>query len=283
MISAKRNDTAANFLRNLANRGRASGFANTIYDNRDRGHSILDPGVFPTLTRLVYSPELVKAGLDYGLGGSILYPFIVLGNSSTAIRGGPLARSLPRLAMTTDDGPIRAFRSYASNQIYVYPEHRDHDATDLFPANWPYMIISQGSSGSDRPFLLAVAMTLAAFPPETRERLEKTGLIAPTIQMILRRSQRQVSSRDTYFTGTAHPTVFRADQLRVDEMIGRAAAMRPETIPPMVRLTVEEEDFASAAGLGQLSERLFTTPSAIARLWRTRLGKERDPVDQRNA
>ncbi len=268
LVSPKQKDPGADFLRQLGNRGLASGFSGILYDNRDRGHSVLPGDTFPQLARLTYAPDLRARDLDYGLGGAILYPVIVLGNSSTAIRGGPIARSLPRLAMTAEGGAAIAFRSYVSNQIYVYPEHRDHDAVDLFPANWPYMVISQGSSRSDRPFLRAIAMTLAALPADTRKRLQETGLIAPTLQMILRRSQKQVPSREAYFTGAAHPTVFRADQLQPERMIGLAAALRPETIPPLVRLTVEEEDFAPFAGLAGLSERLFTTPSAIARIWR---------------
>ena len=268
IMTAKADDPGVTFLLSLAASHRAAGLGGVLYDNRDRGHSTLPDDLFPGLARLTYAPDLRDAGLDYGLGGSILLPAIVLGNSSTAIRGGPMARSLPRLAMTTEDWPQRSFRAYAANHIYVYPEHRDHDAVDLYPANWPYMVISQGSSGSDRPFLRAIAMTLAALPPNTRDRLVKDGLIAPTIQMILRRSQKQIHTRDDYFTGAAHPTVFDADQLVPERMIGLAAALRPETIPPMVHLSVEEEDFSPEAGLGGLSERLFDTPSAIARIWR---------------
>lgn len=47
-----------------------------------------------------------------------------------------------------------------------------------------------------------------------------------------------------------------------------AAAMQPGTIPPMVRLGVEREDFSTVAGLDGRSEHLFDTPSAIARVWR---------------
>ncbi len=128
------------------------------------------------------------------------------------------------------------------------------------------MVTSQGSSGSDRPFLRAFALTLAAFPPATRARLEETGLIAPTLQMILRRGM--VAGREAYFTGAAHPSAFDGARLAPQRMVGMAAAMTPDTIPPMVRLRVESEDFATAAGLGGLSEHLFDTPSAIARVWR---------------
>lgn len=255
-------------LRRLA--GQAAGFAGIVYDNRDRDHSALPPDLFPQLARLRYGPELRRDNLDYGLGGELLFPAIVLGNSSTAITTGPAPRSQMRLAMTMPGQPAWAWRGYVSNSVYVYPEHRDHDERDLYPANWPYMVTSQGSSGSDQPFLRALAMTLAAFTPGTRARLEAEGLVAPTLQMILRRSLRPVTSRSAYFTPIAHPPVFDADTLVPGRMVSLAAAMTPETIPPMVRVDVTQEDFTGTVrgGADDGSERLYDTPSAVARIWR---------------
>ena len=156
MVNPAIKDEPYAYLRRLASWRRAAGFAGVLYDNRDRGHSTLPADLFPTLGRLTYAPELRARDLDYGLGGAILLPAVVIGNSSTAVTGGPEPRSLPRLAMTSPGWPDRSFRTYASNHIYVYPEHRDHDEADLFPANWPYMVTSQGSSGSDQPFLRAL-------------------------------------------------------------------------------------------------------------------------------
>lgn len=53
-----------------------------------------------------------------------------------------------------------------------------------------------------------------------------------------------------------------------ERMIALANALRPEDVPPMVKLTVEAETFSNAAGLAGMSERLYDTPSAIARIWR---------------
>lgn len=275
LIDPAATGTAAKLLRGLNAEGRAAGFDGVVYDNRDAGHSTLPPDLFPQLTRLAYDDQLRAANLDYGLGGQILLPAIVIGNSSTARTGGAAPRSLPRIAMTSEGWPERAFRSYVSNQIYIYPEHRDHDTVDLFPANWPYTITSQGSSGSDKVFLRSIAMTLAAMAPETRKMLQRAGLVAPTIQMILRRSLKNVTSREAYLSGAAHPTVFDGTQLNAERMISLAASLKSEDIPPMVRLAVVDEDFVTQAGLGDLSERLFDTPSAIARIWRRLEGRSR--------
>ena len=259
---------AAAHLRALQDLDLARGFGGVIYDNRDRGHSALAPHLFPSLTRLAYGFELMADDLDYGLAGAIVLPFAVFGNSSTAITRGDAPRSLVRHAMTRPGLPERQARLYQSNHLYIYPEHRDHDAIDLYPANWPLTVTSQGSSGSDRPFLEAFAMTLAAFQDETFARLSKEGLVAPTLQMILRRSLTTVQATEDYLSPAAHPVVFDAALLRPDRMVAQAAALRPEDIPPMVRLEVVEDAFLAEAGLARLDERLFDTPSAVARVWR---------------
>jgi hypothetical protein len=259
---------AAERLRALDGDGRAGGFSGVLYDNRDRGHSALATHLFPRLARLAYGFELMAEDMDYGLAGAVVLPLAVFGNSSTAITGGDAPRSLVRHAMTRPGLPETQARLYESNHLYVYPEHRDHDAVDLYPANWPFTVTSQGSSGSDRPFLEAFAMTIAAFPEATFARLLEEGLVAPTLQMILRRSLSPVRSDEDYLSPSTHPAVFDARFLRPDRMVEAAAALRPEDIPPMIRLSVIEEDFRAEAGLALLDERLFDTPSAIARVWR---------------
>lgn len=256
-------------LRRLAAQHLASGLAGVFYDNRDRDHSSLPPDLFPQLTRLRYGPDLRAQQLDYGLAETLLLPGPAFGNSSTAVTSGPAPRSLPRLAMTTPDGPMRAWQTYAANAVYVYPEHRDHDAADLFPGNWPYMLISQGSSGSDRPFLRAIGLILAALPPATREKAAADGLIAPTVQMVFRRAQTGVRNRAAYLSGSAHPTVFAAEAIDEARMVALAASLAPDELPPMVLLQVLTEDFSASAGLAGQSERLYDTPSAIARVWRS--------------
>jgi len=268
LIGPKNTQNGARLLRIFKGQGAINGFRGVLYDNRDRGHSTLKPDLYPRLTHLKYSSDLAASGLDFGLAGRILLPAVVLGNSSSAMTGGPAPRSLPRLAMTSAAWRAITPVLYANNQIYVYPEHRDHDAEDRFPVNWPYMIVSQGSSGSDQRFLNAVALTLAVLPRDTFEFLREKRLIAPTVQMILRRNLATVSTRADYLSGLAHPAAFDGRLVRTGQMVAQAAELRPEDIPPLVRLRVIKEDFSAAAGLAGLDERLMDTPAAIGRLWR---------------
>lgn len=51
------------------------------------------------------------------------------------------------------------YNEFLNNQMYCYPEHNDFDPEhgDVYPANAPFWVISQGSSGSDQPFMEAIA------------------------------------------------------------------------------------------------------------------------------
>ncbi len=109
---------------------------------------------------------------------------MVIGNASLAIPDKQGWRSLPRLAYASQSSITRLYRSYCRNQIYVYPGHKDYGPGhnglrdgkpggfgDVFHANTPYLVASQGSSGSDQGFLRAFALTLAALPHETKRVL----------------------------------------------------------------------------------------------------------------
>jgi len=257
----------------LAFEGQAAGNHGDLYDNRDRDHSRLPPEAHPQLAHTRYDEAAQEAGLHYGVALRVLFEAPTIGNSSTALVGGALWRSQPRAALTRAGGPERLWRNHASGALRVYPEHRDHDPQngDLLPANTPYYLISQGSSRSDLPHLEALAMILAAFRPDTKAALKKAGLIAPALQMVYRRGREGVRGRAGYISGAAHPTVFSGGRINLAAMVGTANALTPDAIPPLVRLAVESETQAEEGvdffGAG-LSEVLFDTPAAIARIWR---------------
>lgn len=274
VLGAELDQPAHSLLRQLVATGRAAGNWGDVYENRDRGHSELPDVHHPQITRIRYSDAARKAGLDYGLSGPFVFDAPLIGNSSTAMTGGLHWRSLPRMALTQGRGVWTLYQNYLAGQIHVYPEHRDHDPQigDLLPANTPYMLISQGSSGSDLGHLQALAMILAALRPETKAFLRENNLLAPAVQMIYRRTRAPVRSRGAYLSGIAHPTVFDGKDINLAHLVRLANALTPETVPPMVRLSVESEYEAREGfdffGEG-LDERLFDTPSAIARIWRS--------------
>jgi len=175
--------------------------------------------------------------------------------------------------MTRSGVPKLLYLQYSNNQLYVYPANKDYHLQfgDLLPANTPYMIVSQGASGSDQPFLKALASILAAFRPEVKNYLRQNRLVMPTVQMIFRRGQTKVETDADYLSAAAHPSVFAASAIDLMKMIKLANGLQIKDIPPMVSLSVVKES-GPREGVDQaldgLAERLFDTPGAIARVVR---------------
>ncbi len=304
-------------LRKWHSEGTAAGNVGDLYDNHDGDHSNMGYENFPQLTRIEFDKPVIDMRMHSGFQGIFFYNGVTFGNSSTALVSGPFWRSQTRLAYTNPRNVSILYLQYTSNHLFMYPEHRDHDPGrngggtdekgekkpdgfgDVYPTNTPYVITSQGSSGSDRPFMDAIAATLAAFQPETKAVLTKHGLIAPTLQMIFRRANKNIADDKEYLTGKAHPTIFEGGNVNVPGMVKLAHEMKPTNVPAIVQLRVVEEDNGEPGrdymdvndgpyaprgpGTGRRQglpapelapasadrEKLFDTPCAIARVFRT--------------
>ena len=268
------NGPAAALIRPWLAANSAAGNFGDFYDNRDDGHARLDCAPFAGLTPIQYDADARRFSAHYGLD-LFLYNGVVLGNSSVAITSGAYWRSLPRGALTDGSSLAFLFTQYLRNHLYCYPSHHDHDAAglgDLYPVNQPYLLISQGSSGSDQPFLKAFAATLAAFRPETKRWLAERGLVMPTMQMLLRASQKTVVKPEDYLTGAAHPTVFDAANLDVERMVQMAHDLTTNDIPPVVSLRTLA-DTRAVPGVDFFDpfngEALYDSPCVISRILRS--------------
>ncbi|HWE04648.1 MAG TPA: hypothetical protein VG326_19740 [Tepidisphaeraceae bacterium] len=276
-ISAARNEIGA-LLRKWSAEGTAAGNAGDWYDNRDRGHSGLNLAPWPQIQKVEYSDEDRQTRRDWA-AQTVLLNKVVFGNSSTSA-GNATGGSNIRMYYVHPRGLPFLYAEYRGDNLYMYPEHVDHrpghNGTpywgDVYPTNTPYLIASQGSSGSDQPFMRAVPSTLAAFRPEVKKILVEKGLLMPTVQMILRTTNKQLKDPKEYLTGKAHPNVF--DGAWVDDlkMVKMAHAITADTIPPMVLLRlVEEEDAIAGRDFFEermIREKLADTPAVIARIFR---------------
>ncbi len=264
--------------------GTASGHHGILYDNRDRDHSNLNQNKFPQLAFVEYDGAAKKADADWGLRIGQAFDLPTFGNSSTSHVGSPFWRSNPRMVTHDDAFTKIVYNEFLNNQMYCYPEHNDFDPEhgDVYPANTPFWVISQGSSGSDQPFMEAIALTLGAFRPDVRQKLIESHWLMHVVQMLLRRSQKSVQTDDDYYSGKAHPVVFQSSELDALRMVQMAHDLTVETLPAMVRIQVVEEDLG-VPGLDYFhpnaAERLFDTPAAVARIYRTTAFRRRMVVD----
>lgn len=259
--------------------GTAAGNKGDFYDNRDGAHSLLKIETFPGLQQIPYSKAEVRPR-GWGLQTRIL-PQVVFGNSSTA---GPVGQygSHIRAAYSSPHLVSILYQQYTKNNLYIYPEHQDHDPGhngkgghgDLMPINTPFLIGTQGSSGSDHPVMLAVGLALGSFQPGTKKRLTETGLLMPTVQMLFRTCQSGIASREDYLSGKGHPSVFEGTKIQYVRLAEMAHAMSERDIPSLVQLKVLEEtpprlgvDYFEPTGR---NENLCDTPAAIGRVFRGR-------------
>ena len=266
-IVCKDGSEAAKLLNQWYAAGLAAGNVDDWYDNRDRAHSQLPVAQFPQLSVHTYTEAEVKARQDWAAANRV-HPKVVIGNSSTSAppnAGG----SNPRMLYNRGEIGFQLLEAqYRSNNVYIYPEHRDHDPNlgDLYQTNSPYMVISQGSSGSDRPFMDAFVKTSAAFRPDVKKVLVKSGLLMPTLQMLFRSTNKQVQSPDDYFTGIAHPSAFNGAQVDVLTMVMKANLMGLPDIPPLIQLKIDREASNAAAG----TQVYAATPTVVACISRDR-------------
>ncbi len=263
------NAEAVKLLNDLVRRGFAAGNAGDLYDNRDRRHSILHSGFHPQLSHIEYAQEAQQAGVDFSFNSSIFFDAPTIGNASLGVSG---LFSLARVALDRPRSIGVLYLQYRSGQLYVYPGVSDHlpGGVDAFPANTPYLLISQGRSSSDQPLLGAAAVILAAFKPKVKEYLIEQKLLMPTLQMVFRNGQKTVREEADYLTAVAHPPVFDAANLDLLRMIRLANAIEVEDVPPVVQLSVLEESRNKrpppAENVGHLRGVDFTSPSAVARV-----------------
>lgn len=254
--------------------GTAAGLKAITYENRDGQHSPLNTALYPQLQ--VYQAVENDKG-----AATQIRPQPTLGNCSMASAAEQLG-CLPRLYMMDPAGNRFLAQQYLSNNLFIYPEHQDHDIGanginggygDLLPLNTPALLISQGSSYTDQPFLQALLSTAAAFPPDTQKLLIEKKLLMPTLQSIFRRANKMVQTPEDYFTGKAHPVVFDGAQIDEEKMVRIAHEMTPDKIPPLVALQVIEEtkieDGKNYFELpGSYPWQLSDTPVSIARILR---------------
>jgi hypothetical protein len=242
-------------------------YAGILYVNRDAGHSPLSsPTNFPGLTTVRFDAEARARGVDLDAANA-LFPYAVFGNCSRAYTKGPAWRSIPRSLMTVQAGLMRQqFFLYVSNQVWAYPACDDFDPAgtngDVFASVAPYWIVSRGRSWSDRPCLEAVLEAAGALKPSVRKEILSRGLLAPTLQALLRKSLAGVETEDDYLTAAAHPTCFDARAIDRRRLVEKARAFGESDIPPLARIvSVVSDPVGYASGR---SETTYATPCAWA-------------------
>ena len=274
-----RNDIVGRSLQQWWDAGTAAGFDALMYENHDGNHSPLNSLLYPRLRHYKPTAEEIKTGKDKGLLDAIR-PEPTIGNTSMA--GAPdQVGSLPRVYLTDRAGSEFLFKQYLANNLHIYPEHLDHDPGangiggwgDLYPVNTTCLLISQGSSLSDQPFVRTMLTIAASLPPDIQRTLIRNRILMPTLQAVFRQNTTLLKNEQDYFTGKAHPPVFPESAIDELKMATAAQIMSRLSMPPVAFLEVLSErkvtagsDFTDRPGIND--EVICTTPSFIGRVFR---------------
>ena len=260
--------------------GSGAGNTGDLYVNRDGGHSMLAVGDFPNLTSIQYDAQAKARKLHLDIPTTLFGSTPVFGNLSRGRTKGAFWRSMARVSFTDPGIAARMDLFYRNNQFWVLPSVNDIARPDLniddaFPANAPFQFVSLGISWSDQPFLRAALAASASFRLPTKQAIVRRHLLAPTLQWLLRRTQKGIGSEDDYLSPSAHPTAFDVKRLDAAELVKRAHELKMEEVPPAVSLSLINSrlypikfpepgrDYPDT-----LSEVLFVTPSAISMILR---------------
>lgn len=240
--------------------------AGDLYFNRDAGHSVLKIREFPGLTQVKLDAAGHAKGLDVDFPNT-LFPCPVFGNCSRAMTQGPYWRSLPRAMVTTMAARMPLYyRLYRSNQIWVFPAVNDCEPLgthgDVFASVTPYCLVTQGKSWSDLPYLKAALEVSAALPRDVKREAVARGLLAPTVQLLLRRALKGVETEADYLSAKAHPTAFPANGLDLARLRESARALTVETLPPVA--LIAGAGGSKSADAGKVPEVSYASPCAWA-------------------
>lgn len=218
----------------------AKGNMYDLYMNRDNFHSVIEKSQFPGLTEVRVDQEGRRRGAALD-SPNMIFPYPVFGNCSRAFTHPKLWRSLPRSLMTFERRKMPLMEKlYLSNQTWVYPANADFSPVgtngDCFVSVAPYWLVSAGASWSDKYYLSAALEISRSLKREVKSAAVSSGLLAPLIQAVLRRSLQNVTNEVDYFSSKAHPTCFPPRGLDVPRMKKLASSL--DEVPPVARLSV---------------------------------------------
>lgn len=288
-------------LRKWWDEGTAAGNQGDGYLNLDNGHSVFAAGTSLPQVSVMKPDAAIKLFMDRKEDAA--GERVIIANSSTR---SPRSHMLNMVA-SPEQAEQHCRRHWRGGGIFVAPSVGDFVADaegvlglgDVYAANLPYMVSSQGASGTDKPFVQAFLYTLASFRPEVKARLVEEGMVVPALHWCLRQAFKGVDTPADYMSWRAHLPVMvgRRDpgaaydmgyrgayprgewHIDIPKMMTLAHDMTIRGIPPLVQMEVEEDDFSAARGDGHHDvlhgERLHTTPHAIARIFRGRQFRHR--------
>ena len=156
-------------------------------------------------------------------------------------------------ALLTMSDPVAAkgaFADYTNNVLRVEqvedsewndvnPRHR----VDVLPANLPFRLIAGPAARDLRMAETAVETVTTSMPVHVRQCFSRCGILAPTVQWLLRRCKPGVTNETDYLSPSTHPLVWRAQDFDLDALAKVSGMMTSNSIPMIARLGLLCEEY----------------------------------------
>ena len=229
--------------------GSSGGNVGDLYMNRDNVHSTLRRNEFPGLTRVTLDSEGTNRMMHMSFP-NIVFPYPAFGNASLAMTHGPYWRSLSRALLTTESARLGLMaKLYLSNQTWVFPSNADTAPVgtngDVFASIAPYWMTTAGRSWSDLPYLRAALEASRSLDRQVKAAVVARGLLAPTVQTLIRKSLRGVRSEADYTSARAHPTALPPGGVETNRLVAAARALTADGVPPLAAISVRPAPLAT--------------------------------------
>ena len=137
---------------------------------------------------------------------------------------------------------------YTSNVVRCEWAGADARISILMPANLAFQFAVIGDSDVTNRVQKVLEDVVEAMLPETRDELVRRGMLAPTLQWMVRSFRPAITNAQDYLRFQSHPAAFAESDFDAMRLKTIAAKLRPNHIPPPVYVELSESSASSPLG-----------------------------------
>ena len=141
-----------------------------------------------------------------------------------------------------------AMRAYTSNEIRCEWAGEDPAVVRLMPANLGFQFAVMGDSDVTSRVQKILVEVANSFRPELRQRLEKYGLLNPTLQWLVRSCRPGVTNWQEYIKPQNHPAAFKESDFNAERLKYFASRLKPSVNLLPVAVTFQYVDAIAPLG-----------------------------------
>lgn len=161
-----------------------------------------------------------------------------------------LLASQALVSLSDTNAVAQAVADYGANVLRVeqvdgseWNDDNPRRRVDVLPANLPFRLIAGPAARDLRVAEAAVETVTTSMPIQVRRYFSERGVLAPTVQWLLRRCKPGVTNETDYLSPGAHPLVWRARDFDLDALAKTSGMMSSNSIPMIARLGLLYEEY----------------------------------------